>query len=70
MPDFLLEIGLEEVPERMINGAEEELGRRVADLLQRERLAPVPTGNGSADWLEVFSTPRRLAILARGVAGS
>ncbi len=29
MPDFLLEIGLEEVPARMIAGAEAELLRRV-----------------------------------------
>ena len=38
MADFLLEIGLEEVPARMIAGAEAELGKRVGDLLQRERL--------------------------------
>ncbi len=38
MADFLLEIGLEEVPDRMIAGAEAELGRRVSDLLTRERL--------------------------------
>ncbi len=29
MADFLLEIGLEEVPARMIAGAEAELGKRV-----------------------------------------
>ena len=38
MADFLLEIGLEEVPARMIAGAEAELGKRVSDLLTRERL--------------------------------
>jgi glycyl-tRNA synthetase beta chain len=38
MADFLLEIGLDEVPARMIAGAEAELGRRVRDLLTRERL--------------------------------
>ena len=32
MADFLLEIGLEEVPARMIAGAEAELKRRVLDL--------------------------------------
>ena len=37
--DFLLEIGTEEIPARMIDGAREELARRVGDLLQRERLA-------------------------------
>ena len=38
MADFLLEIGLEEVPARMIAGAEAELGKRVSELLKRERL--------------------------------
>ena len=61
MADFLLEIGLEEVPARMIAGAEAELGRRVNDLLTRERLlAP-----GAK--LTTFSTPRRLAVLVECV---
>jgi glycyl-tRNA synthetase beta chain len=61
MSDFLLEIGLEEIPARMIGGAEAELGKRVTDLLTRERLL--------ADGAKVttFSTPRRLAVLAQGV---
>jgi glycyl-tRNA synthetase beta chain len=37
MADFLLEIGLEEIPARMIAGAEAELGRRVSELLTRDR---------------------------------
>jgi len=62
MADFLLEIGLEEVPARMIAGAETELGRRVSELLTRERLlAP-------ASKVTTFSTPRRLAVLAEGMA--
>jgi glycyl-tRNA synthetase beta chain len=61
MPDFLLEIGTEEIPARMIDSAREELRRRVLDLLQRERLA-----NGSA--IEAFSTPRRLAVLTRKIS--
>ena len=61
MADFLLEIGLEEVPARMIAGAEAELGRRVNDLLVRERLL-APDGK-----LTTYSTPRRLAVLAEGV---
>jgi glycyl-tRNA synthetase beta chain len=61
MPDFLLEIGTEEIPARMIDNAREELRRRVADLLQRERLA-----NGSA--MEAFSTPRRLAVLTHKIS--
>ena len=60
MPDFLLEIGTEEIPARMIAGAQEELLRRVTDLLNRERL-PASTALSSLD------TPRRLAVLAPGI---
>src|SRR6516225_4440253 len=61
MAAFLLEIGLEEVPARMIASAEAELGRRVADLLTRERLL-------SADAkITTYSTPRRLAVVVEGV---
>ena len=38
MAKFLFEVGLEEIPARMIAGAEAELARRVADLLMREKL--------------------------------
>jgi glycyl-tRNA synthetase beta chain len=62
MPDFLLEIGLEEIPARMIDGAEAELRKRVAEVLQRESLAQNPE-------VEPYSTPRRVAVLARGIAG-
>ncbi len=65
MADFLLEIGLEEVPARMIAGAEAELGRRVSDLLKRERLL-APEANIGAK-VTTYSTPRRLAVLAEGV---
>jgi len=61
MADFLLEIGLEEVPARMIAGAEAELGKRLNDLLKRERLL-MPDAK-----FTTFSTPRRLAVLAEGV---
>jgi glycyl-tRNA synthetase beta chain len=64
MPDFLLEIGLEEVPARMIVDAETSLGVRVAKLLLDERLDP---GNAKT---ETYSTPRRLTVLARGIAAS
>jgi len=64
MADFLLELGLDEVPARMIAGAEAELGRRVSELLTRERVlrpdAEVTT----------YSTPRRLAVLLKGVLTS
>ena len=38
MPDFLLEIGCEEIPARMIDAASQELRDRVRALLTRERL--------------------------------
>jgi len=60
MPDFLLEIGCEEIPARMIAGAQEELQRRVGDLLSRERLAASGT-------VTSVDTPRRLAVLAPGI---
>ena len=39
MANFLLEIGTEEIPARMIASAAEELTKRVRDLLAREHLA-------------------------------
>src|SRR5882762_3251457 len=63
MPDFLLEIGCEEIPARMIDGASQELRERVAALLNRERLS-------SSGSLSSFDTPRRLAVLAPGVAAA
>jgi glycyl-tRNA synthetase beta chain len=63
MADFLLEIGCEEIPARMIDGAREELARRVGEVLLRERLL----GAGQPD---AFSTPRRLAVLVKGIAAS
>jgi glycyl-tRNA synthetase beta chain len=62
MPDFLLEIGCEEIPARMIGAASEELRERVAALLSRERL--------SGGEVTHFDTPRRLAVLASGIAAS
>ena len=61
MPDFLLEIGCEEIPARMIDAAETDLGVRVAKLLLEQGLLPttatVPT----------MSTPRRLTVWANGI---
>ncbi len=62
MADFLFEIGLEEVPARMIAGAQAELERRVTGLLERERLVAAGAEAKS------FSTPRRLAVLVESVA--
>jgi glycyl-tRNA synthetase beta chain len=56
MPDFLLEIGCEEIPARMIDAASQELSDRVAVLLGREHLA--------SDQIVRFSSPRRLAVMA------
>ena len=64
MADFLLEIGLDEIPARMIAGAEAELGKRVTDLLTRERLL------GAAGKVTTYSTPRRLAVLVEDVMAS
>ena len=60
MPDFLLEIGCEEIPARMIEAGSLELRERVGKLLERERLAP----DGAITFLD---TPRRLAVLASGI---
>jgi glycyl-tRNA synthetase beta chain len=62
MAEFLLEIGLEEMPARMISGAEAELGRRVSELLTRERLL------GADSTVSTYSTPRRLAVRIEGLA--
>jgi len=62
MPDFLLEIGCEEIPARMIDAASQELRARVSSLLARERLA--------AGEVTTFDSPRRLALMAPGVAAA
>ena len=60
MPDFLLEIGCEEIPARMIDAASQELRERVVALLTRERLL--------GGEISSFDTPRRLALMASGIA--
>ena len=60
MPDFLLEIGCEEIPARMIDAASQELRERVHTLLNRERL-------NAKDTMTYFDTPRRLAVLVPGI---
>ena len=62
MADFLFEIGLEEVPARMIAGAQTELQQRVVKMLERERLIQ------SGAVAKSFATPRRLAVLVKDVA--
>jgi len=62
MPDFLLEIGCEEIPARMIGAGSQELRDRVASLLERERLGPRE--------ITTLDTPRRLAIIASGITAA
>jgi glycyl-tRNA synthetase beta chain len=62
MPDFLLEIGCEEIPARMVDAASAELRERVGALLRRERL--------EASQLTSLETPRRLAVMAAGIASA
>jgi len=62
MPDFLLEIGSEEIPARMIDAASQELREKVSALLVRERIA--------GGEVTSFDSPRRLAVLASGIAAA
>jgi len=62
MPDFLLEIGCEEIPARMIDDASKELCERITALLSRERL--------TAGAIDRFETPRRLALIASEVSAA
>jgi glycyl-tRNA synthetase beta chain len=62
MPDFLLEIGCEEIPARMIDAASQELRERVTALLNRERLA--------AGEITSFDSPRRLALMVSDISAA
>jgi len=55
MPDFLLEIGCEEIPARMIDAAEGELARRIEEFFKQHSLSEARA--------QTFSTPRRLGVL-------
>jgi glycyl-tRNA synthetase beta chain len=61
MAEFLFEIGLEEIPARMIASAEQELATRVKNLLVAEKLLDMDAAVRS------YATPRRLAVTIRGV---
>ncbi len=63
MPDFLLEIGCEEIPARMIDAASRELRERLTALLRRERMEPAGT-------VSSLETPRRLGIVISGIPAS
>src|SRR5271156_1867697 len=62
MPELLLELGLEEIPARMIAAAEAELARRVEAVLTRQRLLAAPGATVTS-----YSSPRRLAVRVEGV---
>jgi len=58
--DFLLEVGIEELPSGYIGHAIDELARNTAGELEARRI--------SFQGLEKYSTPRRLAIIVRQLA--
>jgi glycyl-tRNA synthetase beta chain len=57
--DLLLEIGMEEVPARFVRGAMDQLKAKTAEWLEASRIAH--------ESIEAYATPRRIAVLARGV---
>jgi glycyl-tRNA synthetase beta chain len=59
MPDFLLEIGTEEIPARMIQDASQELHKRLEELLSKNAL--------SCNEVKRVETPRRLTLVASGI---
>jgi glycyl-tRNA synthetase beta chain len=59
MTDFLLELLSEEIPARMQEKASADLARLFGEELAKAGL--------KADAIEVFATPRRLALIARGL---
>ncbi len=59
MTDFLLELRSEEIPARMQDRAREDLARLFAAEIARAGLAALA--------LETYATPRRLALIARGL---
>ena len=61
MPEFLFEIGLEEVPARMIAGGQAELQRRIV------AIAAARAAGGRRSGFASYSTPRRLAVMVRGL---
>ncbi len=58
--NFLLEVGLEEIPAHVVTPSIEQLKKRAADYLKDQRIA--------FDQIKTFSTPRRLALYITGLA--
>ncbi|MEA3009826.1 MAG: glycyl-tRNA synthetase beta chain [Sphingomonadales bacterium] len=59
MPDFLLELLSEEIPARMQGKAQQDLARLFSEQLSNAGLA--------AERVDTYATPRRLALIARGL---
>ncbi|MFL6844697.1 MAG: glycine--tRNA ligase subunit beta [Allosphingosinicella sp.] len=59
MPDFLLELLSEEIPARMQGKAQQDLARLFSEQISAAGLA--------AEAIETYATPRRLALIARGL---
>lgn len=57
MPEFLFEVGCEELPARWLAGLTEQFGRRFEEAAGREHLAP--------SGVRAFATPRRLVVSAQ-----
>lgn len=60
MKDFLLEIGLEEMPAHVVTPSILQLNQRVKDFLAEKKL--------DYDDIKLYSTPRRLALLIKNLA--
>lgn len=61
MPDYLLEIGTEELPAGQINEAQAKFEQLIGDTLNQNSL--------SFDSVKAMSTPRRLVVVVKGVQG-
>jgi len=59
MADFLLEIGTEEIPARMIQDASQELQKRVEELLAKNSLPH--------QGIKRSETPRRMSLIVSGI---
>ncbi|MBM7650007.1 glycyl-tRNA synthetase beta chain [Bacillus ectoiniformans] len=58
--DLLIEIGLEEMPARFVTESMNQLGRRVEEFLNELKI--------TFGQVDVYSTPRRLAVMVKAVA--
>ena len=58
--DMLLEVGLEEMPARFVTESMNQLGKKVEEFLQEQKV--------SFEGVKLYSTPRRLAVLVEGEA--